>query len=556
MKSSLFVHVLVAVLFCASRFFVDVVLFADTRRNAPTGEVWTKRTHRSWQQASSSGSGSSEHWTTVEVVSRSGSTRSPPPPPSINSVTSVSTGEDQTKEDVDDDELCIFLSGEVFRDGRVGRGFLTLTERLEDSFISTEQKQAVDTLKENVIRPLEKALNAKAVLLMDTNMGRMQPGNAEARDSSDSARTAFEKLVNQTYALLETWYAPYRLRKAVFRRWDRDWSALLNKTMETFFDAAETPRMHSRWVTVETKKPEDSSGTVRHEEFVSGDYENDDQFKRELDKERALSRAERVRHVFPVLNGFVEGPWWLDLVEYALAHGLLPYYYDPTRAWLRDFGDSVSACGKGLLTVRPDMVVRDGLRRAIETANVVSNHGVGGAWTPGQSLDSAHSPQRWSFAESREIPIDFSKILWLASEGPWIANNLLGKKRLRMMDGFTWLPPWVVQRWRSEKPHAGFGGMGSAPLSEKVFPRVRLFRNHLALGYFPAEESWYRARVGMVSLNQMYGSNSAAAWNPFFRVASRLPVKGYDQLINAPSAEFEGQISDVAVGALVPPPAG
>ena len=492
---------------------------------------------------------------------------------------------------VSNPSLCVFLSGETFRDGRKNRG---QAGNLEDGWIVTEQTRAVESQREFLFAPLARALNASVVdLFLDTNLG---PAASAAK----------------LHSQLRELYRPYQFRKAIFRHWDRDWSSLLNTTTGNFLRNGSRPEMRHVWEVARgaggEKLETETLLIPAHPGFA--------------DVSRFVEEYRSDAYAFPTAGGPTAAAWDRDRIEYALGNGVLPYYYDPTRAWLRDFAGEAD-CSCGLLVVRPDLVFRDGMKKALETAvlsvaamlpGVIMGREGSDAVSPGAAgappttrpeklsgLDSAPFPQRWSFAAKKSVPLDLSKVLFLAADGPFIHESELNAGRLRVMDTWTWFPGWAVRQWghfeeddvltpensprtpasgtpadrtgapavslpptlaqriarscppSSSSTHGSSASGEDSACDDSFLPRARLLRNHHAFAYFrtpttEADKNWLRENVAFVCFNALYDANSSGTWNPFYRIAARLPVKGYNPNRDAPTAEVEAQVADVAVG--------
>ena len=192
--------------------------------------------------------------------------------------------------------------------------------------------------------------------------------------------------------------------------------------------------------------------------------------------------------------------WARDKVEFSIQHGLLPYNFDPTRTWARDFA-AESECRHGLLWTRPDLVFKEELARAIETAAGMSAPGeqsgmsASTSSSPGApsvsaavnkhgggdlALAAAPSKSRFSFEEGRTIPLDLGRVLFLAAGrrnsdrcGAMAAMRLdnppspratsriikteVGAGRWRIIDTWMWIPGRFVAEWRGGRESRGGG---------------------------------------------------------------------------------------------------
>lgn len=216
-----------------------------------------------------------------------------------------------------------------------------------------------------------------------------------------------------------------------------------------------------------------------------------------------------------------------------------PYWTDPLRTFFTEFADRYN-CSAGLLWTRPDLIFKPAMGEALRSA------GFSDDIPPGFS-----SPERYSFVHGKVLPLDLAKLLYLSPT--WALSETIGmgsrgQGRWRVVDTFGWLPGWMLERVRKERGEKT-ALRGEAPIhSESELPREGLFRDHEALGFFSTtQKTFVENNVGWVALNSQHDSDSAADWNPFYRMAVRSSVQS-SQDGDTPSRACEEKIANVGRG--------
>ena len=122
------------------------------------------------------------------------------PPGKVNAPRPV--GVAPIKSLADPSEVCIFLTGELFRSGRKGdRQKLSL----DDDWVVSEQKRASQSQVENLLQPLQERLGAKLRLYLDT----------------------WDKSGEEEFAeLVRSFYRPFEITKFVARKWVQEGKAV------------------------------------------------------------------------------------------------------------------------------------------------------------------------------------------------------------------------------------------------------------------------------------------------------------------------------------------
>ena len=421
------------------------------------------------------------------------------PPGKVNAPRPV--GVAPIKSLADPSEVCIFLTGELFRSGRKGdRQKLSL----DDDWVVSEQKRASQSQVENLLQPLQERLGAKLRLYLDT--------------WDKSGEEEFVELVR-------SFYRPFEITKFVARKWVQEGKAVRDSVGGTRTPEAPENNKQSQ----SSSAPAESGGGSSSP-------------KKKLPVSLTLAGDRIGKHV------------------------LVPWFLDPTRVFLKDYAD-VGSCGGGLLWSRPDIVWKTAMRDILLTVqdgwfakNTSENSAV--------STSTQSSLQRWSFIENRTVPLDLRKLLFL---GPvWRSGDYIsgpreeGGGRWRIVDVFTWIPGWMLPGWyagpdvrtplgESFDPEADRLAYKDAPsgpthCKDATLPRTLLFRNHQVFAFLPNCTKWVQKNIGWVVLNSQHDADTANDWNPTFRIAARLPARGYVDEKHKPSLAVEQHLRNMGRG--------
>ena len=392
-------------------------------------------------------------------------------------------------------ELCVYLAGEAFRGGDKG---VRSPWMLDDVWLVDEQKRASESQMEYLIKPLERMLNARAVLYLDSTDKSDFSGGGVTEQQREAARKRF-------VTKLESYYGGYWFDKVVWREWvDREGgggnggkgSSTLRRLME------------------------------------NGDGET-----------TTLAPGSRI-----------------DEVERLFRERKLQSFLDPTRAWLADFhGDA--RCRAGLLQTRPDMVFKAALRDAILTSKHDVDYSSSGITTLETATSQQRFSFVHSKVLPLDLDrLLFLFPCWTKFNGDRIPSFLVNGGRWRVVDVWAFIPGRLLKDW-DHNPDSQSPAFSSGKILQDLestswtagrpsLPRIRLFRNHEAFAYFPNSKDWVKRNVGFVSLNSQHDSNTAVDWNPFYRFAGRMPIRPFNagRPGQAPSRETEEYIKDLTVG--------